>query len=146
MERGMGLACRHCGSERTRKNGTGGGVQRHLCRACGRTFVERAPRYGAAVRARAVHMHLNNVGVRKIALFLGCSPASVVNWIRRTHGDLAERLRQAADRVEAGIAPDVIEMDEVYTFVQKNPAGPWCGLLSHDGRLALLPTQSAIRA
>jgi transposase-like protein len=141
----MGLACRHCGSERTRKNGTGGGVQRHLCRDCGRTFVERAPRYGAALRARAVHMHLNNVGVRKIALFLGCSPASVVNWVRAAHRDLAERLRQAADRVEAGAVPDVVEMDEIYTWVQKNSSAPWCGLPTHDGRLVLWPLRSATR-
>jgi len=93
------------------------------------------------------------VGVRKVALFIGCSPASVVNWIRAAHRDLVERLRAAADAVEAGVAPDVIEMDEIYTFVQKGSAGvqkgsagPWCGLLTHDGRLAWLPLPSAIKA
>lgn len=97
------------------------------------------------MREQALDMHLNNVGVRKIARFIGCSPASVVNWVRAAHRDLAERLRRAANDVEAGAAPDVIEMDEVYTFVQKSSAGPWCGLLTHDGRLAWLPTTSATR-
>jgi len=73
--------------------------------------------------------------------------------LRAAHRDLVERLRAAADAVEAGVAPDVIEMDEIYTFVQKGSAGvqkgsagPWCGLLTHDGRLAWLPLPSAIKA
>ena len=120
----MGVACRHCGCERTKRNGTQSGVRRHLCHGCGRSFVARAPRFGPQVRQRAVMMHLNGVGVRKIALFLGCSPASVVNWIRAAHRELAARLREAAERVEAGAVPDVVEMDEIYTWVQKSSTAP----------------------
>lgn len=119
----MGVACRHCGSGEVRRNGHNRGTQRFLCRACGRTSTQRAPRHGEAVRAEAVRMHLNNVGVRKIALFLRCSPGSVVNWVRAAHAKLAA-LRPEPP---SGAGPDVVEMDEIYTHVQKKPAGPWSG-------------------
>lgn len=67
----MGVACRRCGSDRTKRNGWLRGVQRHRCHGCGGYFVERAPRFGPEVRAQALDMHLNNVGVRKIARFVG---------------------------------------------------------------------------
>lgn len=112
------VACRHCGSASYKRNGLSRGTRRYLCRSCGRTFTDRAPRFDAAVKARAVEMHLNNVGVRKIARFLGCSPASVVNWLRAAHRALPPGRRRQA----CGSGPDVIEMDEIYTFVQKSAA------------------------
>ena len=120
----MAVACRHCGSKEVRRNGHNRGTQRFLCRACGRTFTERAPRHGEAVRAEALRMVLNNVGIRKTALFLGCSPGSVLNWIRAAHAELSARpaAPQAGALVRAG--PDVVEMDEIYTHVQKKPVGP----------------------
>jgi len=57
-------------------------------------------------------MYLNNVGIRKIALFLGCSPATVINWIRRRHSEL----KNTPEVCESG---DVIEMDEIYTYCAK---------------------------
>ena len=122
----MGTACRHCGSEAVRRNGHNRGTQRYLCCGCGRTSTERAPRYSQALRAEAVHMVLNNVGVRKAALFLGCSPASVVNWVRAAHAELCARPGSAAQAEAelAGAEPDVVEMDEIYTCVQKKAAAP----------------------
>ena len=59
-------------------------------------------------------MYLNNVGIRKIALFLGCSPASVLNWIRQRH----DRLKSSPEISESA---DIIEFDEIYTYcVKKN--------------------------
>jgi hypothetical protein len=63
-------------------------------------------------------MYLNNVGIRKIARFVGASPAGVLRWIRKEHQALQARL--AAQPASGDGEPDVIEMDEVYTFVQKN--------------------------
>ena len=119
----MGVVCRHCGSIEVRRNGHNRGTQRVLCRDCGRTSTERAPRYTEAVRAKAVQLYLNNVGVRKAALFLGCSPASVVNWVRAAHAELCAR-PAAAPRAGARPEPDIVEMDEIYTCVQKKRAAP----------------------
>jgi transposase-like protein len=139
------MDCRHCGSEETVRNGRHAGVQRFLCRSCGRYFRETEPKFGKAVEARALDMYLNNVGIRKIARFTGASPAGVLKWIRKAHKALAEQLAQAASQVEEQM-PDIIEMDEIYTYVQKNTAAPSYGLLIAGDSVALLRITSAITA
>lgn len=138
------MQCRHCGSGDYVRNGSHAGVQRYRCKACGRYFRETEPRFGKAVEAQALDMYLNNVGIRKIARFTGASPAGVLKWIRKAHKALHEQLAQASQSVQAQM-PDVIEMDEIYTFVQKNSSAPSYGLLIADGRVALLRIISEIR-
>lgn len=140
------MSCHHCGSENTVRNGSYQGVQRYLCRGCGRSFTSRGERIDRAVKARVIDMYLNNVGVRKAARFAGVAPASVINWVRKAREAMAEQLRQAADTLVSDGAADIIEMDEIYTYVQKNAAAPSFGLLIVDGRVALLRTTSATRA
>jgi IS1 family transposase len=65
----------------------------------------------------SLDMYLNNVGIRKIARFVGASPAGVLRWIRKEHAALTARLAEA--RPDPQPPGDVIEMDEIYTFVQK---------------------------
>lgn len=139
------MRCRGCGSEDTVKNGRHAGVQRYRCRSCGRYFRESEPKFGKAVEAQALDMYLNNVGIRKIARFTGASPAGVLKWIRKAHKALGEQLAQAAQSVEAGM-PDVIEMDEIYTYVQKNDSAPSYGLLIADDSVVLLRITSATTA
>lgn len=129
--------CRHCGGTRVVKNGRSAGLQRLVCRDCQRSFGDRPQRYDAGIKAKALEMHLNNVGIRKIALFLGVSPASVVNWLRKAHTQMAAQAQTAAARLELGEV-DVIEMDEIYTYVQKNGSAPSSGLLILGNSVALL--------
>lgn len=140
------MRCHHCGSEDYRRNGSFEGVQRYVCKACGRSFTDRGERFSKAVKAQALDMHLNNVGIRKIARFVGASPPAVLQWIRKAGQKMVEQLHQAADRLEQDGPPDVIEMDEIYTFVQKNSSEPSYGLLIVDGRAALLRITSETRA
>ena len=139
------MRCHHCGSEESRRNGSFEGVQRYLCRDCGRSFTSRGERFDKAVKARALDMYLNNVGIRKVARFVGASPAAVVSWIRKARDGMAEQLRRAAEGLASDTSPDVIEMDEIYTYAQKNGAAPSYGLLIVDGRVALLRITSAIK-
>ena len=139
------MHCHHCGSADYRKNGSYQGVQRYICRGCERSFTDRGERFDKATKARALDMYLNNVGIRKIARFTGASPTSVLKWIRKAAEVLADRLSQASEQVRDDL-PDVIEMDEIYTFVQKNSAGPSYGLLIAGDSVALLRTTSATRA
>ena len=140
------MRCHHCGSESYRRNGSYAGVQRYICKGCGRSFTDRGERFSKAVKAQALDMHLNNVGIRKIARFVGASPPAVLKWIRKAGETMVEQLRQAAGRLAQDGAPDVIEMDEIYTYVQKNSSAPSYGLLIVDGRLALLRITSATMA
>lgn len=139
------MQCHHCDSGRYRKNGSHHGVQRYICKDCGRSFTDNGERFDKTTKARALDMYLNNVGIRKIARFTGASPAGVLKWIRKAAETLADRLSHASQQVRDAL-PDVIEMDEIYTFVQKNSAEPSYGLLIAGDRVALLRITSATEA
>ena len=106
------MKCRHCKSTKTRKNGKTSGKQRYMCNDCRRTFTKQAPKYSAKVKNKAIEMYLNNVGIRKVAQFTGCSPSTVINWLRKIH----EKLK---NEVEICESDDIIEMDEIYTYCCK---------------------------
>lgn len=133
----MDTRCHHCDSSSYRRNGSSKGVQRYICKGCGRSFTSARRRYDRSVKEKALQMYLNNVGIRKIALFTGASPAGVLKWIRKAGESLSRRLREAADKVESEY-PDVIEMDEIYTYVKKNGSAQSSGLLILDGKVVLL--------
>ena len=136
------MNCHHCGSVEYRRNGSYKGVQRFICQDCQRSFTSRGERFSRETKEQALDMYLNNVGIRKAARFVGASPAAVLKWIRGAGERLAEQLRKTADTV-ADDLPDVIEMDEIYTFVKKNSAGQSFGLLIVGDKAALLPIRSA---
>ncbi len=139
------MHCHHCGSDQYRKNGSYAGVQRYICKSCGRSFTDRGERFDKPTKARALDMYLNNVGIRKIARFTGASPAGVLKWIAKAAETMAERLSRAAEQVRTDL-PDVIEMDEIYTFVQKNGSAQSYGLLIAGDRVALLRITSETKA
>lgn len=113
------MICPRCESSNLRRSGCKNGAQRYQCRDCRRYMTDKPPRFSAEVKARAVDMYLNNVGIRKVARFVGASPAGVLRWIRKEHAQLQARI-PPAEPSHAGAAADIIEMDEIYTFVQKN--------------------------
>jgi transposase-like protein len=115
------MACPACGSLVFIKSGPKKGAQRFRCKTCGRYWTDRAPRFNDETKAKAVDMYLNNVGIRKIARFTGASPAGVLRWIRKAHVHIEGQRHSGPDGQanSAGFTADIIEMDEIYTFVQK---------------------------
>ena len=103
------------------KRGSKAGHQRYRCRACGRYSTDSPPKFSAQTKAMAIEMYMNSMGIRAIGRVLRASPATVLNWIRKEHAVLQHKLAQA-EPTDTGI-PDVIEMDEIYTYVQKNSGG-----------------------
>ena len=92
------------------------GFQRYMCRSCGRYCTDKAPKFGAEVKAMALEMYMNNMGIRAIGRVLKASPTTILNWIRKDHAMVMQQARPA----RRGAEPDIIEMDEIYTCVQKN--------------------------
>jgi transposase-like protein len=117
------MQCPRCSSYDLRKSGPKNGAQRYCCKQCGRYCTDRPPRFSLETKAKAIDMYLNNVGIRKIARFVGASPAGVLRWIRKEHELLQLRLSEAICAPLQG-EPDIIEMNEIYTFVEKKPGGP----------------------
>jgi transposase-like protein len=66
---------------------------------------------------QAVIMSMNGVGIRKTALLLGTSHVNVLNWLKKAHATMTKSLEKThSDYCEE---VDEIELDEIYTFVQK---------------------------
>ena len=115
------MICPRCQSADLRKTGSKDGAQRYSCRQCGRYCTDRPRRFSAELKAQAIDMYLNNVGIRKIARFTGASPAGVLRWIGKAHERIQAYRARATPLTQA--PADIIEMDEIYTFVQKNSSG-----------------------
>lgn len=112
------MNCPGCGGSDLMRRGLKKGFQRYMCRSCGRYSTDKAPRFGAEVKAMAMEMYMNNMGIRAIGRVLKASPATILNWIRKDHGRLAQQSKPTA--LPHAAEPDIIEMDEIYTCVQKN--------------------------
>ncbi|MCL2298149.1 MAG: hypothetical protein FWC38_02790, partial [Proteobacteria bacterium] len=74
------MQCTHCGSTSYVKNGSYKGSQRYRCKDCGRAFSDKVRKFTYADKERFLHMYLNNVGIRKSALFMGCSSSMPNRW------------------------------------------------------------------
>ena len=115
------MGCPQCGGTDLIKRGTKAGHQRYMCRACGRYSTDSEPKFSAQTKAMAIEMYMNSMGIRAIGRVLKASPAAVLNWIRKEHAALQQRLAEQGSVKADG--PDIIEMDEIYTYVQKTMPG-----------------------
>ena len=130
------MECKHCESPNVKKNGNSCGKQRYLCKDCKKTCFDTSPKYTNADKRRAILMYLNNCGVRKTALFIGCSRTTVTNWVRQAKRDLDTIIKDFEPNYSE--VPDIIELDEIYTFIQKKGDGQSFGLLTLGTQNVLL--------
>ena len=134
----MEQLCTCCGSNQFIKNGSSKRVQRYRCKSCMRYFSAKPRKFTYQQKAKAIEMYLNNVGIRKIAKFTGCSASSVIDWIKILGKQISDQLQDNAKKA-AFQMPDIIEMDEIYTFVKKNSKGQLYGLLIVGEQVGLFP-------
>ena len=112
--------CTYCGSTNYRKNGSYQGVQRYRCKLCHKHFSDKVRKFSRIDREKAITMYLNNVGIRKIAKFVGSSPSLIVRWIREERKHLNLIKTKISESLLHTEEPDIIEMDEIYTYIKKN--------------------------
>jgi transposase-like protein len=115
------MHCPQCSGTDLIKRGRKAGHQRYRCRACGRYSTDSQPRFSAQTKAMAIQMYMNSMGIRAIGRVLHASPAAVLKWIRKEHALVQQRMAQ--QKCAQADGPDIIEMDEIYTYVQKNSSG-----------------------
>jgi hypothetical protein len=60
----------------------------------------------------------NNTGIRKAALFMGCSSSMPVRWVREFAGNLRRKQLKECAGTGSGL-PGVTETDGIYTGVKK---------------------------
>ncbi len=135
-------ACKFCGGERLVKNGYVRKVQRYRCAGCGKNQVrgDRRVKYDNATRKQALAMYLNSSGLRSIGRVLGVPFQLVSKWVADAGRIVEEeilKLRMNPRHVS------ILEMDELFTYVQKNSSRYAYGWLLIGTEMKLLRLTSA---
>ena len=109
------MKCPECQSENIRKNGFRGEKQNHICVDCGRQFIEN-PRlhrgYSDEVRRLCLKMYVNGMGLRAIGRVTDIHHTTILQWVKQVGTILP-------DAYDPEAVPEVGELDELQTFVQK---------------------------
>jgi transposase-like protein len=129
----MTILCKFCNSAELVKNGIIYEKQRYKCKKCKKTFrigEDLRKKYDLKIKHLALAMHLENSGIRAISRVINqvfglkISNTMILKYIKKT-GQKVElendkSLRKKLKNKEK-IDIEVLEMDELYTFVKKNP-------------------------
>jgi insertion element IS1 protein InsB len=115
--------CPKCGSDNMVKNGHDyKGAQKYPCKACGSYGTLQAQQgYRSATRAQVKRAVLERVSLRGIARIFGLSRRTVARWI----GEWAARLPPLETTLIAAQGDDVLELDELWSFVLKKDTKRW---------------------
>ena len=123
------------------KNGRSrSGVAQFKCQDCGRCYSASYKPSGCSeeTRLQAVRFYLEGTNFRRIARHLEVHHQSVINWVNAYHARLAEQeaafphqnpapaaaQTQASDEAADARAMEVIEGDEIFTFVGSKKTVP----------------------
>jgi transposase len=114
-------ACPACGGTTLIKSGHACGRQRWRCKGCGRQFTRTTPRgMPAAVKREAVGLYCAGLSLNATGKRLGVSAQSVMRWVRDHARDHCPKPAPEGRAV-------VVEIDEMWHFVEKRPASSGSG-------------------
>jgi transposase-like protein len=131
----MEITCPHCGdNEHIKKNGHYKGDQVYRCGKCGKTFrlskEDKRIKHPILLRKLAISFYLSGTSLRGIQRALNISfnekiyIRTIICWIKNANNILEEenkrRKEESPPTGEKTIIP-IIEMDELYTYIKKNP-------------------------
>jgi transposase-like protein len=114
------MKCPYCENESNQikfgKNRSG--TQKYRCNACRRHYTPEPREHGypEELRLQAVRMYVDGLNLRRIARHLGVNHQSVANWVKAYAAQLPPAPQP--DKV------DVVEMDELHTFVERKKTKP----------------------
>src|SRR3954451_17894589 len=114
----MGLRCKRCGGEGHVKNRLMGGHQRYLCKSCGLNFTD-TPARGKplALKAAGVLLYVSGLSMNRTAQLLGVSASTIQAWLEQFAAAYAQKPEPEGWAV-------VIELDEMWHYLKKDPAAP----------------------
>jgi transposase-like protein len=142
--------CKFCSSTSLVKNGKPKGVQRYLCKSCDHEQIigDKRQKYDASLKRSAVILYLEGNGFRSIARSLSkifnmkIYFQTVAKWIGRAGSIVEEEV--ASIRTE-NKEIEVVEMDELYTYIKKNKIESEYGLLLIGMNSVCLNLKSAMQ-
>jgi len=118
------MICPKCQSTNISKNGLKRGKQNHICKDCGRQFIDvySPVGYPEEVKQHCVHLYLEGNGFRRLERLTGVCHNTVINWVKAA----ANNLPYEPDYQEI---PEVSQVDELQTYVGKKNRKSRSGLL-----------------
>ena len=118
--------CPRCKSKKYVKAGFVKDRQRYKCQECRYLYTvnEKSTAKPVTMKRFALHLYLEGLGFRSIGRLLGVSNVSVLKWIRA----FGEQV--ASIRTKESI--DVVEIDELHTYIGKKNSTAGYGLLLID--------------
>lgn len=129
--------CRFCNSKSLVKNGVIRCNQRYKCKLCKKNqlVTDGRIKYSNKDKAMAVAMYLNNVGFRAIGRIMNIPFQLIHCWIKKA-GALVEKEAEALNKAPKKI--EILEMDELYTYIKKKNGKHEYGLLLIGTEMKLL--------
>ncbi len=99
-----------------------GKVRKYLCHSCGKMFCDRSNTAFYDLRTNsdkvtlALEMSMGGMSLSRIGKILKVKPDTVSKWISRA----AKHSRNVDETVMKDVSSEKVEMDELWTFVEKN--------------------------
>ncbi len=121
--------CTKCQSTNLSRNGkTAGGKQKYVCKDCGAygsVDPQQSP-YTEEEKERALAVYQERASMRGVQRALGVDPRTLARWLEKK----VERLPPQKEQLLPRAASDVLELDEVWSFVgsKENPSWLWTAL------------------
>ena len=116
------MKCPKCDSLSYVKDGIVKGKQRFFCKQCKYRYTVKQIGKPDSIKRLAIEMYLEGLGFRSIERILGVSNVSVLNWVKALGSKIEEYRKPEGDI-------DIIEMDELHTYVQSKKTIVGSGLL-----------------
>ena len=121
-------ACPACGGTTPIRSGHARGRQRWRCKGCGRQFTRTTARgKPAAMKAAAVELYCLGLSMNAVAKRVGVSAQSMLRWVR-------EHAQRHGPKPAPSGSTAVVEIDEVWHFVEKSPRSSGSGRRSSAAR------------
>ena len=123
--------CNECNSVNIEKNGTDyKGSQKHHCLDCNAygTLEPQSRSYPQHFRELVLRAYRERASMRGISRIFGIARRTLARWLQEEAAvlpDLAETLRAAVSSSEAPQADDVLELDELWSFVLRKSEKRW---------------------
>ncbi|MDO4504039.1 MAG: transposase [Clostridia bacterium] len=110
------MKCERCKieKEQIKAGKTKAGSQNYKCKVCGKVYTPnpKERNYSEEVKKQAIKLYMEGNSVRAVGRILGISKNICLYWIKKYAKKIQPKNR-ANERVE------VIEMDELYSFVER---------------------------
>ena len=113
--------CPRCKSENIRKDGIVKQRQRFRCKECNYRFTVEYIGKPEKLKRDALILYLEGLGFRSIGRYLGVSHVAVFNWIKS--------FGQSIDNIRSDDKIEIIEIDEMHTYVGSKKTSFGSGLL-----------------